>query len=216
MTQRRSILLAIGIVVVVVGGIAAFLAPRGHQAPSLPVTAASVSPSVTPVASPPAVAVQRVAPTTVIIPSIGVNAPVMPVGLCPAAGLDCDGVVTGGLATPPLKAGNLAGWWDGGAAPGQNGPAVIVGHVDNPNPAVFWNLDKMVAGESIEIVLANGKTVSFTVTSTQEASKDSFPTQAVYGSTPQPTLRLVTCGGAFVGTHYVDNFIVYATENVGS
>lgn len=220
MTRRRSILLAVGVVVIVAGVSTALFAPRGHKPPSLPVVAPSSAPAAAlPAASEPAAAAAaKVPPTSVIIPSIGVNAPVMQVGLCPAAGMDCDGSPAGALATPPLSAGNLTGWWDGGYAPGQNGPAVIVGHVDNPNPAVFWNLDKMVAGEDIEVMLANGQAVSFTVTGTQEVSKDSFPTQAVYGPTQGPTLRLITCGGGFDDAtgHYVDNFIVYATESTAS
>jgi hypothetical protein len=34
----------------------------------------------------------------------------------------------------------------------------------------------------------------------------------VYGNTPDPQLRLITCGGAFDSTtgHYLDNLIVYA------
>jgi hypothetical protein len=37
---------------------------------------------------------------------------------------------------------------------------------------------------------------------------------AVYGPTPDPELRLVTCGGTFdaASGHYADNVIVYARE----
>jgi hypothetical protein len=44
--------------------------------------------------------------------------------------------------------------------------------------------------------------------------KDRFPTQAVYGPTPDPELRLITCGGAFdyATGHYLSNIVVYATE----
>jgi hypothetical protein len=44
--------------------------------------------------------------------------------------------------------------------------------------------------------------------------KDHFPTQAVYGPTPDAELRLVTCGGTFdrATGHYLSNTVVYATE----
>lgn len=45
-------------------------------------------------------------------------------------------------------------------------------------------------------------------------AKDRFPTEAVYGPTPAPTLRLITCAGFFDSSsgHYVDNLIAYATQ----
>lgn len=212
-------LVAIATVLVVTGAAIALLAPRRQTPPSLPVVASSSAPaSVHADASEPAAATAaKVVPTRLIIPSIGVNAAVEPVGLCPAPGLDCDGTPAGGLATPPLNADNLTGWWDGGAAPGQDGPAVVVGHVNSAAAGnlVFANLDEMVAGEAIEIEPGN---LWFTVVSTQEVSKDTFPTQAVYGPTSGPTLRLITCGGAFDAAtgHYVDNFIVYAVQSTPS
>jgi hypothetical protein len=44
------------------------------------------------------------------------------------------------------------------------------------------------------------------------APKSHFPTKMVYGKTPKPTLRLITCDGAFNSStgHYVDNYIVFA------
>jgi hypothetical protein len=44
--------------------------------------------------------------------------------------------------------------------------------------------------------------------------KDHFPTQAVYGPTPDAELRLITCGGAFDSAtgHYLSNVVVYAVQ----
>jgi hypothetical protein len=49
-------------------------------------------------------------------------------------------------------------------------------------------------------------------------SKNAFPTQAVYGPTPGPTLRLITCDGAFDSAtgHYADNLIVFAVKAAAS
>jgi sortase (surface protein transpeptidase) len=210
LSRRNSVLLAAGVVLLVAGVAVAVLAPHSHKPPSLPVTAPSAAPLMPKREALPAEGISaypRIVPTNVIIPAIGVSATVIP------EGLDS----TGALETPPLSEQNVTGWWDGGAAPGQDGPAVIVGHVDSAaaGPLVFWNLDKMVAGESIEVEPGN---LWFTVTGTQEVGKTAFPTQAVYGPTAGPTLRLITCGGAFDSAtgHYVDNFIVYATQSTPS
>ena len=217
LSRRSSLLAGFGVVLVVTGVTVACSAPSSHKTPSLPVAASSVPPAAKQSAAPTPAAIARVVPTRVIIPAIGVNAAIEPVGLCPSTNPneDCTGVPTDGLATPLLNAANLTGWWNGGAAPGQAGPAVIVGHVNSAAAGnlVFANLYKMAVGETIEIEPGN---LMFKVTATQEIGKNSFPTQAVYGSTLGPELRLITCGGGFNKStgHYTDNFIVYAKEVV--
>jgi sortase (surface protein transpeptidase) len=106
-----------------------------------------------------------------------------------------------------------AGWFSEGPAPGERGPAVIVGHVDSRDgPAVFQHLAELRAGDLVEVTRADGTIARFAVTDTLEATKEAFPTEAVYGPTAGPTLRLVTCTGAFdrAARHYVSNLIVYA------
>jgi sortase (surface protein transpeptidase) len=138
----------------------------------------------------------------VVIPAIGVDAAVTPEGTDPS----------GALEMPSLSARNLAAWWDGGAAPGQDGPAVIAGHVDNASgPLVFWNLRLLKPGDRVETEPGN---LVFTVTSVTQVGKDAFPTAQVYGPVKDPQLRLITCGGSFdqATGHYLDNVIVYARE----
>lgn len=204
-------MLAVGVVALVGGGTVALLAARAphYQPRSLPVVAPSVMSPAPAQASPRvAVAIARSAPARVIIPAIGVDAPVIP------EGTDS----TGALEVPPLSGPQAhdAGWWQGGAAPGQNGPAVIVGHINSAaaGDLVFAHLGSLKAGASVQVVLADGVTVSFTVTALQEVSKNAFPTQQVYGATPGPTIRLITCGGTFDSSsgHYQDNLIVYGAE----
>jgi hypothetical protein len=40
-------------------------------------------------------------------------------------------------------------------------------------------------------------------------------TRDIYGPTPDPELRLITCGGTFdyATGHYLSNTIIYATES---
>jgi sortase (surface protein transpeptidase) len=213
-TQRRAVVMAAAVVVAVAGGMLALLMPSGHKPPSLPVAAPSAVQTVSqlPVQSKVAAVIPRSVPVRIVIPSIGVNAAVIP------EGTDSSGA----LNVPPLSGpqSDDAGWWDGGYAPGQDGPAVIVGHVNSAavGNLVFASLSKLVAGEAVEVELADEARVWFTVAGTQEVGKAAFPTQAVYGSTNGPALRLITCGGAFDAAtgHYLDNFIVYLNESMAS
>jgi len=145
----------------------------------------------------------RSAPVQIRIPGIGVNAPVMKVGR------EADGTVQ----VPPLEEHNLTGWYEYGPAPGQRGPAVILGHVDSTTGiSVFYYLKNMHAGDKVYVTLADGKVAAFAVDGLQRVAKDAFPTASVYGKSGYPSLRLITCGGPFdkATGHYVDNIIVYA------
>lgn len=179
------------------------LGAGGTVPPSLAAPPAASAPAraASPAASLPAI--PRVIPQRLVIPAIGVDAAIVP------EGTDS----TGALEVPPLTARNLAGWWDGGAAPGQDGPAVIDGHVDSAQagPLVFWNLRLLKPGDTVTVEPAG---VTFAVTAVAQVTKTSFPTSAVYGPTSRPELRLVTCGGTFDAAtgHYLSNLIVYATE----
>ena len=145
----------------------------------------------------------RSAPVEIRIPGIGVDAPVMKVGR------DAGGTVQ----VPPLAAHNLTGWYEYGPAPGQRGPAVILGHVDSTTGvSVFYHLRNMHAGEKVYVTLADRTVATFAVDGLQRVAKDAFPTASVYGKSGFPSLRLITCGGPFdqATGHYVDNIIVYA------
>ncbi|MFE4519400.1 class F sortase, partial [Kitasatospora sp. NPDC056783] len=141
-------------------------------------------------------------PTRLLVPSVGVDAPVTGLGLNP------DGTVE----VPPADRGQDVGWYRNGPSPGETGPAVLIGHYDTVHgPAVFRQLPKLRPGELIRIRRADGGTVDFKVRTLLQAAKDHFPTEQVYGDTPAPALRLITCGGR-IGTdgHWTDNIIVLA------
>jgi hypothetical protein len=61
-------------------------------------------------------------------------------------------------------------------------------------------------------VTRGDRSVTFTVTSTAWYPKKAFPTEEVYGPTPDRQLRLITCGGVFDRSlrSYRDNLVVYA------
>lgn len=145
----------------------------------------------------------RILPVTVRIPKIGAQSSLLRLGLNP------DGTVQ----VPPVSQPLQAGWWDGGAAPGENGPAVLLGHVDgDKQEGVFFRLHELAAGDDVDVTRADGSVLHFTVTNRTEVAKNAFPTDAVYGPTSDPELRLVTCGGTFdpAAHSYEDSIIVYA------
>ncbi|MGW6744946.1 class F sortase [Streptomyces sp. NPDC055025] len=180
--------------------------------PAVPASAASAaavgtaSPGTTSAAAlPPGVpeAERPAAPTEVAIPSIGVTSALLELGL------NADGTVE----VPPAEKGMTAGWYTGGAVPGEAGAAVIIGHNDTRyGKAVFHDLKKIARGADITVTNDRGESAHFTVTGTESVDKDSFPTEKVYGPTGDHALRLITCDGDFDAQgHPVNNLIVYAT-----
>ena len=124
-------------------------------------------------------------------------------------GKNADGTVQ----VPPLDDHNMTGWYRYGPAPGQRGPAVILGHVDSlTGISVFYYLKDLHAGDRVYVTLADGKAATFVVDGVQKVAKDAFPTASIYGKASYPSLRLITCGGPFdrATGHYLDNIIVYA------
>lgn len=141
-------------------------------------------------------------PTWIRIPSIDVDTKVIHVGLHPDRKLQVP------------ESYSEAGWWMKGARPGDQGAAVIVGHVDSKSgPAVFYRLRELQPGDEIQVFNAENQTVRFKVEQLQHVSKTAFPTDAVYGMTSSSTLRLITCAGRFNRqiNQYPDNLIVFAS-----
>jgi hypothetical protein len=142
-------------------------------------------------------------PVRIEIPAIGVDAPIIPLGLNRDRTLEV-----------PHDFGD-AGWWSGGARPGEAGPAIVAGHVDSyTGPAVFFRIRELRRGDAIVIVRRDGSRARFAVLGTEEYPKTHFPTARVYGPTDGPTLRLITCSGTFdrASGHYLDNAVVYAVS----
>ena len=97
---------------------------------------------------------------------------------------------------------------------GPIGSAVILGHVDSyEGPAVFFKLRLLVAGDIVNVTLADGVVAQFRVTSVATFLKSSFPDDEVYASHRLQRAALVTCGGTFdTGTgHYLSNIVVFTS-----
>ncbi|MFF9089948.1 class F sortase [Streptomyces sp. NPDC014991] len=145
---------------------------------------------------------RRSVPVRLRIPAIGVDTPLLSLGLEP------DGTVQ----VPPVTAHDRAGWYRYSPVPGQRGPSVILGHVTvgSYGDGVFRHLDRLRTGERIVARLENGTQAEFAVTATRTVAKADFPTDDVYGDVDRPELRLITCGGPRDGHGYRDNVIVFA------
>ncbi|CAM5659974.1 hypothetical protein GCM10010230_44510 [Streptomyces narbonensis] len=152
--------------------------------------------------APPPAPLARSRPTTLAVPAITIEAPVIDLGLDRAGRLD----------TPPVDNPRVAGWYAKGATPGERGTAVVVGHRDTRSgPAVFLNLDSLSPGNTVRVARADGRVAVFTVDRVRTYAKDDFPDKEVYGATGRPELRLLTCGGAFDKSKgYESNIVVFA------
>jgi Sortase domain len=144
----------------------------------------------------------RSLPTELQIPAIGLDVSLSTLGL------NADGTVQ--VPTDIQQ----PGWYRLGPSPGQIGSAVILGHVDSyQGPAVFFKLRDLVAGDLINVNLADGLTAQFKVTTVSMYLKSGFPDQTVYGSHGFSGLQLVTCSGVFDDQtgHYLSNIVVYSS-----
>ncbi|WP_328720452.1 class F sortase [Streptomyces sp. NBC_00247] len=148
-------------------------------------------------------ALARSLPLRLEVPAIGVDTPVVRLGL------EADGTVE----VPAITAHDRAGWYEHGPTPGQRGPAVILGHVTvgSYGDGVFRRLGELRAGDRVVVRLKDGTAAEFSVFATRTVAKAEFPTQQVYGNVDRPELRLITCGGARDDDGgYQDNVIVFA------
>jgi len=113
-----------------------------------------------------------------------------------------------GIEVPPP---GWAGWYAGGARPGEPGRAVMIGHFDTTDgPGVFEKVPTLDRGTEIEVVDNGGAIHRYRVVGVTRVEKSRFPTRAVYGPSRHPVLVLVTCGGPYMAGHYRDNVLVYA------
>ena len=143
-------------------------------------------------------------PIEIRIPKIDAVSSLVPLGL------NADETVE----VPPVEQPLQAGWYSLARTPGEAGPAVVLGHVDGDRqPGIFFRLKELVVGDEVVVSRKDGTTAKFHVYKKEQIAKVSFPTEAVYGDTDAPELRLITCGGNYdqAARSYRDNVIVYAT-----
>lgn len=140
-------------------------------------------------------------PVSVRIDKIGVNdAAVIDVGVAPSGEME---------VPPPLE----VGWYQHGPAPGEQGSAVLAGHIASGGvDGAFRYLDRLEPGDRFTISFEDGTTREFEVTDLQQYDKDDLPFDQVFSVEGEPRLALITCGGAFdySARSYEDNIVAYA------
>nr|WP_245607823.1 class F sortase [Streptomyces hokutonensis] len=166
-----------------------------HPPPAHPVTRSGRP-------APPPRPLPRSPATGLVIPYLSVDAPVVPLRL--GSGRR--------MSAPPDDDPKRVGWYADGPAPGEQGTAVAVGHLDTmTGPAVFAGLGVLKPGRLIEARRADGRTAVYTVDAVKTYEKAHFPDREVYGARGRPELRLITCGGSFDHrTGYSGNTVVFA------
>lgn len=186
--SRRA---AFGAMAGVVGLLAAACAAPGQQ-PRRPV--ATPKPTATPDTGPALLTFQAsgnvrkpdnlVMPLRLAIPRIGVDAPVIAVGLTPEGAMDV-----------PKRAGDV-GWYEYSPRPGLPGNAVLAGHLDWQGvTGVFNRLLELRPGDAVAIRTGDGQDRGYRVQWHEEYQVNSAPVERIFEAWPSPALTLITCGG---------------------
>ncbi len=148
-------------------------------------------------------AARPAAPTTIQLPSIGVDAVVVPVGIDPD-----------GLMTVPEDV-STVGWYEFGPSPSADGgSAVLAGHVDDrvQGRGAFFDLRAIELGDVVTVTDDDGVESSWVVTGRRTFDKASLPVDDLYRRDGPRRLVLITCGGDFdrAARSYESNVVVVA------
>jgi sortase (surface protein transpeptidase) len=173
------------------------VAPRSSasSAPARPAPPPTSPPSTTPTTLAP-----LRTPNRLVIPAIGVEAPVVPVGLAP----------DGAMEIPPATE---VGWYRLGPSPGAQGSAVLAGHIDfNGERGAFFDLMAIPVGAEV-LVEGDGPSLRFVVTAREQIPKAEVDLARYFTHDGPHRLTLITCGGAFDrgAGRYQDNIVITAT-----
>lgn len=139
-------------------------------------------------------------PERLRIGAIGVDAPILPVG------------VTAGTTEIPADV-HEVGWYRFGGRPGRSGSTLLVAHVSSgtQGPGVFFRLRDLVPGDDVLVKMRDGSSSVFRVIARWSYAKEALP-HRLFGRTGPAMLALVTCGGPYSEAtgRYEDNIVVYA------
>lgn len=203
-------------------------APAPTASATTPAPAATPAPDPTPSAStPPATdadtepASPRVATRSARLGDVADAQEPAPVGLhadtigISGAPVDPVGIESDGSMEIPIDIQRI-GWYEYGPSPGQDeGSAVLTAHIDSRTQGrgIFYHLDAMSAGDTVEVDMSDGSTRTFVVDEVRQIPKVDLPTGDLFRRDGSSRLALITCGGEFdpSSRHYRDNLVVLAT-----
>lgn len=123
-------------------------------------------------------------PAYIIIPSIGVNAAIVSVGLTDEGAVD----------SPKDPA--WAGWFEKGPLPGERGSTIIDGHRGwrNKTPAIFDRLHEIQLDDYVIIIDEEGNTLTYRVYALKTYDPNESPDE-VFAPSTTSLLNLITCNG---------------------
>ena len=138
------------------------------------------------------------APVRLVVPSLRIDAPVVPVPLSSDAVLD------------PPRDPEQVGWWDRSARPGDGqGTTVITGHTVHTGGGAMDHIGKVRRGAFVDVVTRHG-TMRYQVDRVRVIGKDRLARKAgkLFGQRHGGgRLVLVTCTG-WNGSYYPSNVVV--------
>ncbi len=156
-----------------------------------------------PVATAPIATVGLPARLSINTASVQVDAPVEYVGLTPERAMET-----------PDGWWNV-GWYELGPRPGEEGNAVLAGHLDSTTgPAVFWDLAKLQIGDEVSVTDEYGNRIRFVVRRMEVYGATDAPLNLIFGKTEGAHLNLITCQGTFQGSAGYDSRLVVFTDRV--
>jgi LPXTG-site transpeptidase (sortase) family protein len=144
-----------------------------------------------------------------VIPKLGIDAPVQ------AFGLDENQVPE--VPTGPGQApGEIVAWYNFTAKPGTGSNAVFAGHVTWNGNAVFYNLTSIAKDDEIRLKGDDGTELTYKVADVFDVNASDPNSVQVMSPTPTDTLTIITCdgtttyvGGPF-GVEYNNRLVVQA------
>jgi sortase (surface protein transpeptidase) len=131
------------------------------------------------------------APVRMVIEKIGVNAPIITLGL--------DAYRLPQVPYDPY----VVVWYDFSAKPGQGGNAAFAGHVDwtvngQPVTGVFWGLRELQQGDVVKILREDGSELQYSVTHVLAIDYGDPEGVKVMYPIPNDVITLVSCGGTWI------------------
>jgi hypothetical protein len=150
----------------------------------------------------PAAEPHRSPPVHLAVPDLGMD-----------ADIDAVGVQPDGQMTLPADV-DRVGWYRFGPAPGDDGPAVIAGHVDDREQGLgaMAPLREAAVGEEVRVDDGAGTTSRWRIVSRELIEKEALPLDRLFARDGPPRLTLITCAGPFLPelASYRDNVVVVA------
>jgi len=136
-------------------------------------------------------------PSSLVIPAIGLNSKVIPMGINSVGELD----------VPDGKSSDV-GWYEGGTVPGEMGSAVMDAHVY----AAFSKLRYVKVGSDIYIETVSGEKLHFTVVESMLYPYDQVPPHFLFERSDGKRLNLITCAGKYLSAKgtYDKRLVAYA------